>query len=172
MNISPDSFENKLIELLNATEKEAHEKKITHDGNWTTLFKDRLGELGECSAYKYQICTSGFEGKYEREWLYDLVWYQENDQKKLIDIPLVVECEWKESLNEIKFDFEKLLLANSRYRLMICQSYQKNKESLKKYFEEAIQCYSLNRKADRYLIAILDKDPKVETFEFFVYQKN
>lgn len=167
--IFPDLFESKLIDILATCERQAHMNKLVNDGNWTRLIKDSLAKEGLLRGY--EICTSGFKDEYNSEWLFDMVWYKEDEQKRLIDVPLVVESEWSTNHKQIKFDFEKLLVANAEHKLMICQSYDHNKEDLEKYFYEAIQCYKLNRKGERYLIAILDKDPNVETFAFPIFEK-
>ena len=53
-------------------------------------------------------------------WLYDLVWLKYDENKSLIDAPLVMESEW-DGKNDVKDDFQKLLLARSKYRVMIFQ---------------------------------------------------
>jgi len=41
----------------------------------------------------------------------------------MIDVPLVVECEWENAV-EVHKDFEKLLIAKSKNRVMIFQSWE------------------------------------------------
>lgn len=165
MKYQLNNFEKELTNLLEQCVKFLHDNEINGNNNWTLEIKKELAQLGTSKEYK--ICTSGFQDEYNNEWLYDLVWYSEDDSNKLIDVPLVVESEWGSNLEQIKFDFEKLLLANSTNKLMICQCYKHNYEKLTKYFESAIQSYRLNRTGDRYLFAILDIDNEVFNFEVF-----
>lgn len=95
------------------------------------------------------------------EWLYDLHWYTEQDINKEpyapISLPLVMECEWgkirgsdrvkKEFKNnkkkflygEVKFDFQKLVVANAALRLMIFRVNEKEDLcELNEYFEKVI----------------------------------
>jgi hypothetical protein len=67
------------------------------------------------------VCASGFEGKFEPEWLYDLIWYKNNSEVRLETVPLVLESEWAYDYYDIRFDFEKLLLANAPLKVMVFQ---------------------------------------------------
>ena len=105
-----------------------------------------------------------------REWLYDLHWYTEHEKQRelphiygyrLKTLPLVVECEW-EYINRkerdkykrgertgvdlwgaVKYDFQKLLIANADLRLMIFQkrSDSSQNDKLDDYFIEVIENY-------------------------------
>ena len=55
------------------------------------------------------------------EWLYDVTWCKHASDKMLESIPLVAECEWG-SIELIQEDFEKLLVARARVRVMVCDS--------------------------------------------------
>lgn len=139
--------------------------------SWTEEIKNSLAQLGE---YKgYDICTATKGKEYQSEWLYDLVWYKEDTQGFLIDVPLVVESEWgKHLVKDIKFDFEKLLLSRSYLKLMICNCQEKNRDNYLQYFQKAINVCPLVTKGDLYLIAILklEGNDAVE-FEFFEMTK-
>ena len=52
------------------------------------------------------------------EWLYDVLWWHENDQGYAIDIPLVAESEWG-GPGKFQDDFQKLLLARSKYKVIV-----------------------------------------------------
>lgn len=167
--ISPkNELELEIRALLTEGVNYLHANEIRGDYNWTLKFKELLAILGERKGFK--VCTSGFQNQFNNEWLYDMVWYQEDEYQRLIDVPLVVESEWGSKLEQIKFDFEKLLLANSPNKLMICQSYSSKVETLLNYFEKAIQSYKLNKPGDKYMVAILDI--KEEEFKFEVFIKN
>ena len=153
------------VEIANAIiefEKEAHVAHITGNGNWTNGIKKRLGELGCSKGFK--VCDSHCDCLFEPEWLYDLIWYIENSSVKLNHIPLAVESEWDLHDDGIKYDFEKLLIANAELKLMICQVYPSRKEKVLQYFQEAIQAYELGKTGERFLIAILDTEEEIFDF--------
>jgi hypothetical protein len=61
------------------------------------------------------------------EWLYNLVWY-DGRCGELRDVILAAEIEWatwahtdEDGLNKILYDFEKLLVARTEYRIIIFQ---------------------------------------------------
>src|SRR3954452_24202046 len=83
--------------------KEMIDNEVYGDLKWTQGLKKALCTLG--SDYGYKVCTSTEKKDFENEWLYDLVWYKEDGGHFLIDVPLVVESEWKKNLEkDIKFD--------------------------------------------------------------------
>lgn len=140
------------------------------DSNWTETIKIELAKLGEKKGY--ETCTSTKGKEYEKEWLYDLVWYKENEQRYLIEVPLVVESEWKKDLKSIKFDFEKLLLAKSPTKLMICQANENDQKIFLDYFQEAINVCPFATKNEEYLISILKLvGNDADGFTFWMFQK-
>ena len=74
----------------------------------------------------------------------------------LIRVPLIVESEWGRTIKSIKFDFEKLLLANSENRLMICQIKPDQRKEILDYIRIAVSKYNYLKKGDRFLVALLD----------------
>ena len=159
-----------VTELKNVLEKMAEKSSGILKGNktWTQEIKRILGELGTNKGY--MIATSGFRDEFESEWLYDLVWYYENENKMLVSVPLVMESEWQSKLDAVKFDFEKLLLANAELRLMICQCKEWQTEEYLDYFRKAIINYKLGNPSDTFLIALLDTDS--EMFNFYMLQRD
>lgn len=139
---------------LGDTVKSMIGRNVFGEEKWTEEIKNSLGELGRDN--NFSICASTLDKDYECEWLYDLVWYKENENGYLIDVPLVVESEWKTDLiKDIKFDFEKLLLAKSRVKLMICGCNEKKMGSYLEYFQAAIDVCPLVDDRDNFLIAIV-----------------
>lgn len=132
---------------------EVEDKKYLGDKIWTNRLKERIGDLGQ--RLKYEVAVGGFRDKFEREWLYDIVWYVEDEKNRLISVPLIVESEWDRRYSGIKYDFEKLLVGNADRRLLICQSKPDEVDSLLEKFKEAINAFQENS-GDRFLFAILD----------------
>ena len=159
--------ETEIIAILEQIVKEWFEKKVNGDKQWTIRIKTLLADLG----YKkgYDVSTSGLEDKTVTEWLYDFVWYKENSEKYIETVPLVLECEWGRKLKDIKFDFEKLLLANSEMKFMICQAKPNQFEQFCNYFEKAVSSYQLLQSGSRIVVAILDDyNTGLFTYKLFV----
>ena len=156
-----DEIEMKIISQMNDFLIEADENKLIGNRVWTNRLKHRIGELGTNEGF--QVAAGGFRDLFEREWLYDIVWYVEDAEKRLIRIPLIVESEWDANYSGIKYDFEKLLVGNAECRLMICQSKPENIEDLFKKLKEAINAFEENY-GDRFLIAILDSRTESEFY--------
>ncbi|MGV7107152.1 hypothetical protein [Flavobacterium sp. U410] len=144
-NSSLDSFEEDICTKLNDIIS-----KIKGDSNrdWTIAVFEILSKIKQkdnkiaCSKLDENLKDCG-------EWLFDYVEYTENqiilkdiEYSVLSDIHLIAEIEWsfytqKNYFIDLKYDFEKLLVGKSNYRLFIFEhsdfSFIKNSiESLKK----------------------------------------
>ena len=104
-----------------------HVDEVEGDTVWTKAVKTKLCEIGQDRRFGCKVCASGVDKAANfGEWLYDVTWleYDKNGRselearKKLVDVPLVAECEWF-NLGDIIDDFEKLLLARAGVHLMI-----------------------------------------------------
>jgi len=136
------------------------------DRVWTTHLKDVIGTLGE--KYDWTICAGGFKGRFEGGWLYDLVWYKEASGH-LSDVYLVLESEWGKRRAHIKYDFEKLLLAKAKLKVMVFQTNNREIEDLFSFLEEGIRAFPLSQCADEtYLLMAFNND----TFKFDIRQYN
>jgi hypothetical protein len=154
---------------------------INWDSNafWTLQIKKILDDIGRKTygtnvknGREFFTAASGLMKQHE--WLYDLVWYEyDTNKNKLTNIYLVAESEWKTSWNkksyltDLQYDFEKLLLARSPYRLMIFDGY--SEEELKSYishFNSIIDEYHHSQKNDRYMYAAWLNSNKNSEFIF------
>lgn len=115
---------------------------------WTKQIKNRFCELGK--EHRFYVCASGCNG----EWLYDVTWLYYDEGYYLLNVPLVMECEWLLSKDEIDHDFQKLLLARAQHRVMIYNQKTKD-EVLEKIdnFKEQIIKYTGTCAGDRYFFA-------------------
>lgn len=128
-NLGTDEYEKLICEALNKKIL----NKIESDSNksWT---KAVFEILSECKNKNTKIACSSLqeENRDCGEWLFDYVEYTESLEIELSnglynilsEIILVVECEWEFYKNQnyfmnLKYDFEKLLVAKSNYRLFI-----------------------------------------------------
>lgn len=140
-----------------------------------------LNEVVSSVAYEYGISSWALGlNKFEdagrddahisgHEWLYDMVCYRyDNEHYAINETVLVMESEWKgkrcaskghdgnDPYGEVKYDFQKLLLANADVKLMVFR-YHKEKygagDSIKQYFQRRIDSYRQGRVSDLYLFA-------------------
>lgn len=149
---------------------------------------DALSRLGKKMGLKSMShgISKGLENKYNgwfkrSEWLYDLHWYEEQKQEKYkqTSLPLVVECEWDwirenerkkelkkrkpktDKFGEIKWDFQKLLVANADLRVMIFKPrFTEGKflnEKLDQYFTETITGYRNLPSGSKFLFIAFSK---------------
>lgn len=131
----------------------------------TSKLFEILTELGDRKGYKVyshslseDFCAKHNHKYANREWLYDLLWYTEEEGYFPTDFPLVVESEWskkrkadpEDRYSGIKYDFQKLLLPNTGLRLMIFKTTGKTAEleNLSRYFLKAINTYGPSKHAD------------------------
>jgi hypothetical protein len=70
----------------------------------------------------------------------------------VLDLPLVVESEWDPDPNEILWDFQKLLIARARLRVMVFTAPEKEVAPRFQSLRQAIADYSGTHKGDRYLL--------------------
>lgn len=150
-------------------------------GEKTEHIMDALSQLGRKKGFKSM--SNRISEKLEKEgwfkkaeWLYDLHWFKENKPYGLTNLPLVVECEWDwirdderkkkkktgggepDIFGAIKWDFQKLLVANADLRVMIFQErIKKDNDVLDKYFDDTIDGY-INLVEAKFLFIAFGKD--------------
>lgn len=85
--------------------------------------------------------------------MFDLCWYIEKGHGYLLkSLDLAVEAEWsnkrkedKDQYGGVKYDFQKLLVANMGLCLMVFQVTKEGREKLSEYFEEVCNLYEGNK---------------------------
>jgi hypothetical protein len=119
------------------------------DPEWTSQIKNALAEEGKNRGY--WVYASGCAKADEGEWLYDLCWLKYNGYF-LTDAELVMESEWDPyGLDD---DFQKLLLARARHRLMIFWvGPTTDPKEVAQHLTEQIALCSQTQPGDRYLLA-------------------
>lgn len=133
---------------------------------WTKEVMTRLCKVGQDE--RYQVCVTKSDvcvekDPYRAEWLYDMTWLK-FDNRELIDVSLVLECEWgvfdkpdKDHYHRdnVQYDFQKLLLARADLRCIIFAA--QNLQDAEKYVEELIDIVERFQKrkiGDNYLFCV------------------
>ena len=109
------------------------------------------------------------------EWLWDITWREEDDQGRMVDTPLVAECEFAfDSFDgKILEDFQKLLPARSGVRLMVHEHWSERGTSepidplaMANYLSGHVQAYQHTQPDDVYLLAVLEGSVPGEEYEY------
>ena len=139
------------------------------DGCWFPLIATELCDLGR--NFGCTVCASRVaDANRDRpEWLYDVTWLEyERGGGRLVNAPLVAECEWKtgEDLKYIIEDFEKLLLARAGVRLMIFTGSDQSEE-IAKQLARRVREFNGSRAEDAWLLAAWEGNPEAWSFRYF-----
>lgn len=101
--------------------------------------------------------------------VFDVTWYAYDRDNQLREMPLVAEVEWALSYDEIKWDFEKLVVARAEHRVMIFQTNDAQRfEDYCRRLVRNITTFALSRKGDRYLL--VGYGIKTGRFEYWPFQ--
>ena len=115
------------------------------------------------------------------EWLYDVTWleYERDDLKwpgtALIEAHLVAECEWGtgKDLEYIIEDFEKLLQARARVRLMIFTgSTESGSKEIAEQLAERVREFNGSRAEDAWLLAAWEGSNDDWSFRYCTIEMN
>lgn len=152
-----DRIEQNIIDALNKLPPITRNYNFS-DGEWTIAIQaifSRLGHQENCKvAANKKNVGRGFEQIRQlvagdtpehNEWLYDILWWHQKHQSYMLDVPLVLESEWGDHV-AYEYDFQKLLLARSKYKVMIFEC----GNHVIEWSKEQIRHFS-GTKGDRYL---------------------
>ena len=106
---------NRIVAEFKKVEREA--PRLTQK-QWTEKVLITLCKLGK--ELGYTAWATGVPDEYcdGNEFLYDASWHETDNCGRTISLPMVAECEWGNS-GEVDYDFQKLLLARSKVRVMV-----------------------------------------------------
>lgn len=148
---------------LDATARELQANGIMRNEAWTHDCLNALVKLGR--EIGYGVCPEPEIMK--GEWLYDLIWYTEEEcewPNRVTDVVLVLESEWSQKLCDIRYDFQKLVQAKSRLKMLI--SNKLSSDDLKR-LKDDIECFQRKDEVEIYIFAMWvgGHDPfKYETY--------
>lgn len=161
-----DNVETAVVKALKLLEGRA---ESLGDGSsvWTRAIKDAVGDVGVSLGFQVYAAECKFEEN--GEWLYDLSWFQE-DNDSVIDMPLALESEW--APRDIMEDFQKLLVSRAGYRVMVfwAQTVEARQRNVDKMITQ-IQRYQRTQKNDRYLFCCWVEDSDKFEIESYVVKQ-
>ena len=144
-------------------------KGLSQDQYRTSGILTALCEVGRNDEFKYSVHASSRFVKGNKtggEWLYDLTWYEADDDGYMKSIPLAAECEWN-PIGAISDDFQKLLCARAAVRLFIYNEKWFKNERAEEKFSGWIKNYNDSQDGDTYLFAGRIKNGREWQFKYF-----
>lgn len=146
-----DEVEMALCNALEGVAVSAHQSNAG-TGDWTKLVKCALVNVGKSYASQKWVTGGNNCGSNTgHEWLFDVIWYEQDSDGKFLDLILAAESEWH-GHDKIKEDFEKLLVARAKYRVMICE--YDNISSILSEMRLWIDSFKCTQVGDRFLLAV------------------
>jgi hypothetical protein len=148
MNLVLDNVEQDVVDSLNDLEERSKSWSIASSRatEFTREVKMAIGLVGK--KYDCTICSSEHE---YCEWLYDLCWRNLDENDLVLNLPLVMECEWHTGYDELLDDFQKLLVARADHRVFLCQQKPEHWAERVGQFIEQVRRYDGTKAGDRYL---------------------
>ncbi|MDE2807158.1 MAG: hypothetical protein OXN90_01950, partial [Gemmatimonadota bacterium] len=114
--MSSDDIVNIIVAEFRKVEREA--PRLTQE-QWTEKVLITLCRLGK-KEFGYKARATGVPAEYRdgKEFLYDASWHETDNCCRIISLPMVAESEW-DNPKEVDYDFQKLLLARAKVRVMV-----------------------------------------------------
>lgn len=155
----------KAVSLVVSQAVSAYKSELAKNNKlgWPWLTQDikrRVGQIGINQGYS--VSSSLSDKTHDAEWLYDLVWYKNNDQGLLKEVGLVLESELSDRSEwGIRTDFEKLLLAAAPLRIFIGMNagnmkFPANLYQLQHQLNNYVQAYTGLSSGERVLTILWD----------------
>jgi hypothetical protein len=165
--------EKRIVDILKAILDDAKQQGWEWEmGKWTKRILEDLvnlaSELAHAHKSDYRVACSGCEQAYENsEWLYDLVWWQQ-DGDYMSRIILVLESEWTPDIT-VDNDFLKLMLARADHHVWVFQAKTENiiRQQIQVCKEHLGQSQTLPS-GDRFLFAGVSWNPREFYFDLYV----
>lgn len=139
---------------------------------WTKEIKTLLCRIGKMELDCY-TCASQVDKAFvcHGEWLFDVTWLKWNDD--LYSVPMVAECEWG-GRNDIRDDFQKLLIARAAIRLMVCDTGWVENDSQAKETANLLRgwvdAFTGTQPGDTYLLVAWERDRNNQLWHSYRYR--
>lgn len=132
---------------------------------WTRTLMKHVGQLGQL--LKWSVASGRYpDADHLGDWLFDMTWYHADEQDQLLSLGLVLESEWGRYWADIRFDFEKLLIADAPIKVMVFEEVE-DSVILFERLKERIKTYRGMRSGHTFLFACfkgVTRDFEFETF--------
>lgn len=173
----PDCLVRKIVAEFRKLEKELQQAPPKSSGPWTKEILTTLCKLGKKLDYKPWAAgraPNRVPDEYGNgcEKLYDASWWHVDDCGRLISVPMVAESEWG-NLEKIEEDFQKLLLARAKVRVMVyyAKGIQRARHNWNQKYRdrlyELVAAFNGKQKDTYLLVAYLDDDKREFKFKFY-----
>jgi len=165
---------NKFKKALKKGLKQIANEERGKEGEWTTAIKRCLLQLAQdfdlSSNFHLTVPPGKTYVKHDNhEWLYDAILFKATE-KGIEEIILCVESEWNSDIDELFWDFSKLLVAKSKFHLMIFDAqkgkYEETLNEFKKYINNSKICKDLD---ETYIFATYLKEDN-EQLRFYEHK--
>lgn len=136
----------------------------------TSRIKDIVSEIGH--GLSYSVCANSHDSSDDHEWRYDLMWFhterdEDTDDDLVTDSVLAMEIEWG-SWENILYDFEKLLVANTKYKVMVFE--RDDVEKTVERLAQRVLKFKNPTLQERYVFIAYDRNS--DDFQFKCFQRN
>ena len=149
---------------LDETARRLQTKGVAGNKDWTHDCLKAIAGLGMDIGYGACPDPANMKG----EWLYDLIWYTEEKSdwpNRMTDVVLVLESEWSQKLSDIRYDFQKLVQAKSRLKMLISNSLSVEEFDMLK---SDIECFQQKDGFEIYIFAMWVGGD--EPFRYIIYR--
>ena len=160
---SAEQLVEKIKERVRKTAEDLVERAITSNKEWTKACLCSMVELGVSEHFD----VSPNPITKQAEWLYDMIWCKAEEKEgawRMIDVVLALESEWSRYLSEIRYDFQKLIQAKARIKVLISDCIS---EDDRKSLITDIECFEQGNMDEIYLFAEYNHEKK--SFDFKTY---
>ena len=144
-------------------------KDLSKDQYHTNDILSALCNVGK-KEFKYSVfASSKFVNDCEKtggEWLYDVTWYEPDNEGYMKSIPVAAECEWG-TKGAISDDFQKLLCSRASVRVFIYDEKRFEMDPAQEKFSEWITNYNDSQNGDTYLFVGRIKNGEEQQLKYF-----
>ena len=182
--MTPDCIVNKIVAEFKKLEREIPKRdpddRPQSNSQWTKEILTTLCKLGR----RDLGCTVWATGNYPNrvpdecrdgdEFLYDASWRRSDTCDRIISVPMVAECEWGVR-KKVEEDFQKLLLARSKVRVMVYDSGPANdsrsdRQFIRDQLYKHVEAFNGTKDDTYLLIAYLHVRGEERDFKFKFHQ--